>query len=230
MFDFNHFNCSTCDTEDCKLSLLSKDSLNDLEKHSVSMQIVSGEYLFRQGAPLNSIIHLRKGHVKSYIENTGEKKLILNIHKPGSLFGIKSALTSFTYNYSGMAIEDSIICFINPDRFLQILKSDANFCFEILKMISQESLSLNEKLKVHMKALLPGRVASTLLHLSNNIYESDTFYFPFSITELSQLVGASRERISKIINEFKKDKLIGFDNKVLSILDHKHIEQLIHLG
>ena len=225
-----HFNCNTCEATYCLLKLLPRDELKNIEHNSASVKIRKGEKLFRQQTPVSYIYHIRSGIVKTFVESNRSRNFIINIHKAGHLLGIRSKLTSRSHQFSAEAIDDSVICYINPDVFVDILQRNNTFNFEILKLISKESLTLSEKLHSFMKLLLPGKIANILLYLSDEIYNSSTFDFPFTKTEFSQIIGASRERVSKTLSEFINDRIISLEEQKVTIESKELLVQLSKLG
>jgi len=64
-----------------------------------------------------------------------------------------------------------------------------------------------------MQKQMHARFAEALLHLSDHIFECDTFIFPLTRAEFGEYIGTTRETVTKIFHELAADQLIKMDGK-----------------
>jgi CRP/FNR family transcriptional regulator len=93
-----------------------------------------------------------------------------------------------------------------------------NYQFVLNKLISQ--YQNNTK----------GRVASTLLYLKDEIYNSDSFNLSLSISDLSSLAAMSKESMFRILKEFSDEKIIRINKKQIDILKKPLLEMISEKG
>ena len=226
----NHFNCLSCTTPGCILKTLGEKQLSSLRDESVSMKIPINESLFHHGAPLNHILHLKAGLVKIYNGTNNSKTTNLNLRGAGSFLGIRHSLAGNYYTYSAKSVIDSEICYINKNIFHEMLCANSKFCFQILKKVSEESIMQDRKVQSLRETLLPGKVANALLFFADTIFQREEFELPVSKSDLALFIGASRERVSKTINEFDHDNIISMTGNNIKITSRNLLVQLSQIG
>ncbi|HTX88022.1 MAG TPA: helix-turn-helix domain-containing protein, partial [Bacteroidales bacterium] len=75
-----------------------------------------------------------------------------------------------------------------------------------------------------------GLVADTLLFFALEIYGKDDFTFPVSREEIGNLIGTTKETVSRVLNEFDKDGLISMKGKQVKILDRGKLKTISQKG
>jgi CRP-like cAMP-binding protein len=210
-------NCATCKHRSCSL-VLNEKQIELMSNNSSEIDIKKKELIMRSGVYNSHIIFLKKGFVKEFLSGHGNKTKILQIIKPNSYLGLHSLFGDDKNYYSYSALEDAQVCFINIDAFKSIVKANAAFAYELLVYVCRESLYGSFKLINQSQKNTNGRIADLMLHLSENIYNSNQFEMPLTRQEISEIVGVSRENASRVISKFKADKIIQIKGKNIKIL------------
>ena len=71
------------------------------------------------------------------------------------------------------------------------------------------------------------RLAAYLLHLSKTKENTDTIELNMPKTIIANLLGTSRENLSRILNKMVKEKLIEIKNKNIKLLDIQKIKSYL---
>jgi CRP/FNR family transcriptional regulator len=69
-----------------------------------------------------------------------------------------------------------------------------------------------------------------LLCLSARVYKTENFELLLSRKEIAELSGLSREKVIRILKEFKESKYIETQGKVIKILDYESLQKISDFG
>ena len=77
---------------------------------------------------------------------------------------------------------------------------------------------------------LHGRFADLLLCLSLRIYKRKEFTIPLTKKDMASITNMSPESMSRVLKDFKKDKIIDLKGNKVSILNFEKIRHLSVVG
>lgn len=217
------YNCATCVVKNCDLKVLSPDELGLLDNHSVCIEIDKGDTLFKQGRPLEHIFYLKRGYLKLYNIKENGSEVIININKPGDFIGVNFFLENRKYSCTAKSLTNAEVCYITPELFESFLQSNSTFSYRVLTNIRKENNLLRDKLKAELKCRLSCKVARSIVYLSDNVFIDTDFEMPLSVSELSQYVGASREKVSSVLSQLKKKRYISISRGKVKIENRKEL-------
>jgi len=217
-FDDYKSSCSDCVDMSCAVSLLNKEQFEMLSSHSIESDIKKGEIIIREDALISNIIYLKTGYVKEFVVSTTSQKRIIQILKPHTYLGIHSLFGDKINHYSYAAMEDLKICYIDINVFKQLVKANGNFAFQILKEVGRENLYNYYRFVSNSHKKTDGRFADILIYLSEKIYENTVFKLQLNRQELAELMGVSRENLSRVLSKFVKDGIIDVSRNHIEIL------------
>lgn len=210
--------------------ILKQEDLTEFASNCNVVKYNKKDIIFKQNTRTSHVMFIKKGFVKIYKEGRNNKVIILRLCTEGNFLGLMSLFGEETFNYSSSAIEESEILFIDIESFLKVLKRNGNYTTYLLKIISKSNLYIFEKLLNQTQKQLPGRVADIILYFSEEIYQSDSFEFPLTRTELAELAGTTKESLIRTLTEFRNDKIINLDNKNVEIKSMDIIKTLSRIG
>jgi CRP/FNR family transcriptional regulator, polysaccharide utilization system transcription regulator len=230
MFDYNHFGGSICldCLKRCEIfNPLSDEEMDFLNNHRYEARFKAGEVIFKQGTPLSHIVSFSKGLAKLYMETAYQRDVIISVIQPGSIIGGPCLYLDKRHQYSFTALVDSMVCFIDVNAFQELMNKNRGFNDAFLHDMSVKQFQLMQRLLNVTLKQSHGRLADVLLHLSENIFQNDTFDIVLSRQELADFTGMSKEGTIRILKEFKTDGLIDFQNQSFQIIDKR---RLIEVG
>lgn len=189
-----------------------------------------GEIIRQEGQPIKSFLYLRKGLVKLYKTNKNGKDQILSINKPGDFINLLSIFSNSNYKYSIAALEETMVCDVELAALTRVIDGNSEFARKILNRISRISDEIIENRFEISQKQVKGRVAHILLFLSENIYKQTTFRMPITRREIGELISMTTENTIRTISEFKKDGIISFVGKTITILDIDRLKNITKTG
>ncbi len=77
---------------------------------------------------------------------------------------------------------------------------------------------------------LPGRLANTIIYLSNQVQSENPFCLDLTKEVLASIIGASRESVFRLLKSFRESEIINMDKKKITILDFKRLEEVKQKG
>ncbi len=211
------------------------DLLTDEEKKliantSVTVKYKKGEMICKQGSFASHIMYLEEGLVKVYLEGN-PKDLILTITPKAHLLGMQALFEGNSlFLYSISTYTETIVQLIDIQIFKQLLLTNPNFAFRMINILNENTSQLYGRFFSLTQKQLHGRLADILLCLSRKIFKSDSFELLLTRSDLSDLTSMSTESVIRIMKDFKDDKIIGIDNKSITLLDIPRLESISARG
>ncbi len=171
----------------------------------------------------DQIFYIEKGRVIQYTINSRGEKVILNIFKEGAFFPMNYALTGKKSKYF-FATDGEVMTRQAPtEEVLQFLENNSVVMFDLMSRVASGLEGVFERLGLAMSGSLESRVLAEL-HLSAErfgYYEDEdggrTLEMPLSVTRLAELVGASREATSRVVNQLIREHKIKRQNKIYTL-------------
>lgn len=222
--------CKTCVYRKLLFAGLSDaehDVINDARKEFIFSR---GEVIRQEGETIKSFLYLRKGLVKLFKTDKNGKDQILSINKPTDFINLLSIFSNSTYKYSISALEETYVCEVELPALMEVIKSNSAFALRILNRISNISDEIIENRFEISQKQVKGRVAHILLFLADNIYNNRTFRMPVTRREVGELISMTTENTIRTFSEFKKDGIVSFDGKVITIEDYDRLKNVNKTG
>lgn len=201
-----------------------------IDQNRLEVDYKKGETIMKQGSFASSILYLKTGLLKLYIEGRKDKDLIISIVPKGNLIGLPSLFGEPIFHYSALAYEESTVCLIDIDMFRKFSLENAQFSAEVIHIINQSTIQSYDRFFSISQKNIPGRFADLILYLSENIYKSPHFIFPLSRKDFADLASMSIESLSRIIKEFNGDKIINMTGKSIEILEPELLKRISENG
>ena len=208
---------------------LSPEDFEILESNAVQVLFKKGEVILKQGAISTNVAFLKSGLVKIHMQGPVNEK-ILRIIKAPSYLGITTTFGVKLNQFSATALEATTVCFIDSNIFREFIYKNGKFAHEIIIELCNNELYDYQKSVSLSQKQIPGLVAETLLCMSDKIFNNDKFCFPHTRNEKSDMIGTTRESISRVLTEFSNDKIIELHGSEISILNKELLIQISEKG
>lgn len=216
--------CLECTNKNSVFCCLTKEDKEIITDRKGSNFFKKGQVIFYEGNHPHGLFCIHKGKVK--ISKLGEegKEQVVRFAGTGELLGYRSILSNESYNATATALEDSHVCLISKDKFMDVLNKNNNFSMEIIKMLSADLRNSEQHLINISQKTVRERVAETLLLLKEKFgLESDNKTLSLSLTrrEIGDIAGISTETTIRTLSDMNKDGLIELKGKSIIIKDMK---------
>lgn len=218
-------NCTDCDIRSPVFGVLTNEEKYLLNKDRYIVKYKPGELIYKQGSSYTHVISLTSGLVKLYIEGS-QKELITRICRPVEFIGGSGMYIDNKHHNSAAAVSNVSVCYIEVNQFKDIVRKNAMFAEELIKMISTRRLYSFERLGSFMQKQMTGRIAEAILYLSEQIFQMGKFDMILSRQDLANFCGVTKEGLIRTLKEFKEAGLISLDGTYLEILDNKTLKKV----
>ena len=221
--------CRFCNKKSIATEKLDQIELEKLGNNCNQVLFQKGDKIMIQDTLSHNIVFIEEGLVKIHAKGP-EREQILKIVKGPSYLGIPTVVGSKTNKYSATAISKTTACFINFDVFIDFIKQNGEFAYEIIVDLCKSELFSYKKCINQTQKQGPGKIAEALLYFSDIIFDDLNFSLPLTRNELGNLTCTSRETVSRILSDFSKNKIIKVDSKKISILNKKKLDVISKMG
>jgi CRP-like cAMP-binding protein len=196
------------------LKLRSIGNINKYRKH---------ETIFFPESPYRFIYVLNKGRVKVYRISRRGKETIIRILQPYDLFGEYAVLGDYQSRESVEAMEECELLLISRNDFMQVMTTDSDLLMKFNRMLLERNYDLETYLADLSFRDVHVRMIKKLVELAKKFGKpsNDGLVIDIKITqyELGNLIGATRETTSTVLNGFRRDGLINFNGRKIIISD-----------
>ena len=222
--------CYSCNSKAKAFEELDYEELKKISDHKVHLQFKKGETIAKQGAFVTHILFLKKGFVKLYKEVDYRSNLIISLHTSGKILGLASLFTNDHFQYSVSALDDSFVCAIDRDVIENRIRENGKFASKVLQSVNKDIQLCRDKLVSLSMKQLNGRLADTLLYLSDEIYKSDNFELKLSRRDLAEMSGMSTMSVVRTLNDFVKEAYLENESHQVNIINKKALIDLSQRG
>ncbi len=175
---------------------------------------------------------VKRGKLRLYKVNAQGKQFTSDILNEGNVFGEMDIISFGTRENYIETIEESHICLMNKERFENFLIQRPQFMMTLLKVLSNRIIGMSQLTQNLALGKLHDKVLYALIKLSdqfgltgdNEYYKID---FPLSHQEIANLVGATREAVTVVLQELVKEEVIKTGFKTIYIHREKLLERNI---
>lgn len=224
-------NCENCKLRNsnffCSLGSEAMSALNRI-KHVSSFP--EGAMVFLEGQAARGVYILCQGRVKMMTANSEGKTLILKIGEPGEILGLQSVVSGRQHEVTVETLQPSQLAFIAREDLLVFLKQYGEACLHAAQHLSRDCHSAYDLIRsIGLAHSVSERLARLVLQLAGNSPsngQENRVKVALTHEEISQLIGASRETVTRTLSDFKKQKLMEFKGATLLIRDRRALERM----
>jgi CRP/FNR family transcriptional regulator, polysaccharide utilization system transcription regulator len=206
------------------------DDLTELNEHKTQITYLKGENIFKQGAFAPYVIYVVKGLIKVYLQTGYDKQINISLAKPGDFLAFSSIFGENIHTYSTQALNDSEICMIEKESLKQVLVDNPQFALEITSKNYKNESHLFEIIKNISYKQMRGKLASSLLYLSQDDYLKEDVFLCLTRQDIADFASISTESAIKFLKELEKEKVLKLEGKNIEILDVKKLESISRNG
>jgi len=216
-----HVTCSTClSRKGSLLSGFSNDELGHLDAHKSCNYYKKNQSLFLEGSFPRGVFCINQGKVKVYKRGDEGKEQIIHIAKEGELVGFRAMFSGEPYNVGSETLEESNICFISKDDFLNMMDTNPTLRNGIMRELSKELADRAAFITNMAQKSVRERLAFALLLLMN-VYENEPINL--SREDMANFVGTATETLIRLLKDFKEEGLIEIHTRKLTVLNSKKL-------
>lgn len=193
----------------------------ELDELSYSLLFPTGTVLFSEGEPARGVFIVGTGRVKLSICAGDGKTLILRLAEPGDVVGLPGTLSGNPYEVTAAAIGPCRVAYVKRDSFLRFMHAHQEICLGVAEQLRKMYCSAcHEIRRIGLSHSASEKLAELLVGWPVTNGDSPIrIPFPFSHEEVGQMIGSSRETVSRAFANFKRKRLAELHGATLHIRD-----------
>jgi CRP/FNR family cyclic AMP-dependent transcriptional regulator len=226
--------CESCVT--CKLNQpgwfchLSHEGLKALDAASHLTLYPGGALLFVEGQTPRGAFVLCSGRVKLSTTSREGKVLIVRIAGPGSVLGLSAVVAGEPYEVTAETSMPCQVNFVEREGLLRLLRTNTEAGLHATRVMSQDFQAAYRDIHDLMLARSSaGKLARLLLSWVSEERRSNPearVHAAATHEEMAQMIGTSRETVTRLLSELRRKELIRLDGTTLIIRDRSALEDL----
>lgn len=204
----------------CNLPL---PAVKHLESITAAASYPKGATLFVEGQKPRGVFILCSGRVKLSTSSADGKTLILRVPEQGEILGIAATVSGQPYQASAEVLEPAQANFIARNDFLDFLRDHGEAALRVAQQLSENyHLAINEMRTIGLSHSAAEKFARFLLEqISEGQKQDGEVRVTLTLTheEIAQMIGASRETVTRLFSDFKKKNLLQVKGSSVVIHD-----------
>ncbi len=208
---------------------LSDAELRKLESVVEEHSFRKNEVIFHAQDRGTTLFIIKRGRVKVSKADRRGKEIILGILEPGDFFGEMSLLDSEPRSATVSSLEPCQALIVSREQFLQFIPRHPELVMKILTTLILRLRKADEKISRLVFADAYEKVASVLMELieERKVPLDVGTEVPLSFTrkELADLVGLSRETLTRVIAGFQRAGLVRIERRHIVIINPARLKR-----
>ena len=223
--------CVNCPyREDRLFCNLSPPALERLASITSPASYPKGATLFVEGQAPRGVFIICEGHVKLSTSSADGKTLIVRIAEPGDVLGVPASVSGKPYEVTAEVLDPVQANFIARQNFLAFLHDHSDAAVRIAEQLSETYHSAFAEMRtIGLSHSAEEKFARFLLDWSADHHkEKGPLRLKLSLTheEIAQMIGASRETVTRLFADMKKRRILQMKGSTLVISDLATLEKL----
>lgn len=211
-------------------SALTAQEREQLKQKVTERLYTKQSFVFMEGNKCEAVFFIRSGTVKvTKVDEAGNEQGICLL-RAGNMFPHVGFFNDSLYPATAEVVEDSKLFVFKMKDFEHFLIENPKAAMKVIKIMSKKMLELQQRLQELISGDVYDRVINLLLRFAkehgetrgNGIFVS----LPITNKEIANMIGTTRESISRTLNYYKKLALIDFDKDGIMIHDLKQLQML----
>lgn len=197
---------------------LPAEDIREISSHAANRSYQKNTIVIHEGDVSDSLYVILSGKVKIFLSDEDGKEVDLNTLGPGEYFGELAAIDESPRCASVITLQNSKFAVISKRDFETCLIKNPEIAVRVIDELTKRFRALTENVKSLALMDVYGRVARTLLNLASK-GDDGLMVIKQKLTQrdLANMVGASREMVSRILKDLTRGGYISIKNKNITI-------------
>jgi CRP/FNR family transcriptional regulator, cyclic AMP receptor protein len=224
--------CLTCKLRSDRLFCdLPPAALQTFESIKYATAYPPGAVLFVEGQMPRGIFVLCKGSVKLSINSPNGRTMIVKLAEPGEVLGLSASISGKPYEVTAETIDPCQVNFVKRDDFLRFLKDDVEACFKVAEQLGEKYHNACKEVRaLGLSHSAAEKLATLLLEWTSKNGEAakpePRLKLRLTHEEIAQMIGTSRETVSRLFAELKKRQIVQSKGSTLVIRNTSALREI----
>lgn len=174
-------------------------------------------YIFGEGEPAEMLCFVHLGAVKVFKTLLDGQEQTLHLLGPGELFAVTGFVLGGVYPGTALTLEDSWIGCVRNEALRGLVRNDAATAWAFLSFLARRLTGTSQHVLDLGTRDSAGKLAAALLELAGvrerTVGQQVQIGLQVTHRELAQLIGASRETVTRLLGEFRQEGGVAVDRE-----------------
>lgn len=203
---------------------LSEHEIYKIVDISISREWNKGGHVFLQDEPLENVYFIYEGKIKIYKTDANGKEQIVSILKKGEMFPHIGFFRKGGYPAFSEVLENAMLVVVPILPFEKVLIENPELCIKVFKVLGEKIVDLQERLESQILNNTYQQIIKLLIRLGKDhgkeLEDGRTLLkSEFTNRDLANMIGTTRETVSRTLTKLKKEQLIELDSDSDLIFD-----------
>jgi CRP-like cAMP-binding protein len=126
---------------------LSPDLLQALYGIKSARLFPKGATLFQRGSAIAGVYLVERGEVRILLPAGQRQKQLLDVVGPGTVLGLSETMSGGKCRTTAETGGETMVAFIPREEFLEFLREHADFCMQVVRLLSEDLHGLYHKFR-----------------------------------------------------------------------------------
>jgi CRP/FNR family cyclic AMP-dependent transcriptional regulator len=203
-----------------------------MEEHGAESTHAAGTRLFVEGGMPRGVAMLYKGRVKLTMNSAEGKTLILKVVKPGEFMDLGSCFAAKPHEVTAETLEPTELRSMSQPEFVRLIQTESHLCLQVAQQLSQDfHAACVELTMLGLSRTAEAKLAGLLLRIVSEGKPGKGGAVELASTheELSQVVGTSRETVTRVLARLRRSGLIEVHGSALVLRDVAALRRMANM-
>ncbi len=224
-------NCLTCPMREehlfCNLPPAAVQKLSEIRSTAIYPK---SAMLFIEGQQPRGVFVLCTGKAKLSTSSAEGKTVITKISEAGDVLGLSAAISNRPYEVTAEMIEPGQANFITRDALLAFMREYGQVAVRVAEQLSSNYYTAYEGIRTLGLSSSPAeRFAKLLLGWCHEQRNGEPLQVRLTLTheEIAEIIGTTRETVSRLFSQFKKKQLLQLKGSALIIRNRAALQKMV---
>jgi CRP-like cAMP-binding protein len=207
---------------------LSPALMNEVQEACSELQIEAGHVLMHRGDDAHACFGIISGQLKAYAHESTGKEMTLAVINPGQWFGEISLVDHLPRTHGTIATQPTTLLKMPKAAFDFAISQQPSIALDVSRHLCQRLRLAFSAVEESVLLPLQQRLAKKLLyiHTPQAADKSEASFTQVSQQEIAQMLGVSRQSVSKQLTQWAKEKIIDLSYNSFAITNMAKLEEL----
>ncbi|MCA2983479.1 Crp/Fnr family transcriptional regulator [Gemmatimonas sp.] len=202
---------------------LDRAAVRGFAEYTRERKFSKGAMIVAEGDPGDALFVVRSGEVKVVLAGEDGRDVILNVLNVGDHFGELALIDGRPRSAHVIATQASSLLTLSRADFRRQVEQSPQVAWGLMVELSRRLRQADGTIGSLVLLDVPGRVAKVLLeHATPG--EPATLVKQLTHQVIAQMIGASRETVSRAMAEFQEKGIISVQRRIVTITDRTALE------
>ena len=202
---------------------LDRASVRGFAELTREQKFAKGAMIVSEGDPGDALFVVRSGEVKVVIIGEDGREVILNVLGVGEHFGELALIDGRPRSAHVVSTHASSLLILKRADFRRKVEQSPSVAWGLMVELSRRLRQADGTIGSLVLLDVPGRVAKVLLeHATSG--EPATLVKQLTHQTIGQMIGASRETVSRAMAEFQERGMLSVTRRIVTITDRRALE------